>query len=116
MSINKFILYDTECGHIVRIPVNALAGYPLSCIVCRKLSKIVKVHVNEWHAFCLMPKCRFSAWCGMSKDLAEAAANRHARSAANHSIHIQVEYMPNPVAVEHRRNLRANGILNAGTQ
>jgi hypothetical protein len=117
MPLNKFILYDTECGHVTRLPINAVLGYPFACNQCRKLTTIVNVHVNEWHAFCLFtsPRCRFSAWTGMSKDLANQAADRHGRNAVNHSIHIQVEYMINPSAMSRRKKLLAKGIITIRT-
>lgn len=107
----QFILYDTECGHITRLPITAAFSYPFACRTCKKITQIAQVHVSEWHAFCLFHKCPYSAWTGMSKNLAEEAANRHARNAVNHSIYIQVEYMPNPVAVAHKNKLAVNGIL-----
>lgn len=110
MSLNKFIIYITACGHTTRLPVDMQLGHPFSCMVCRRETVIVDVHVHEYHAYCTIKKCTFSAWTGLSQELAEQAANRHANN-AGHMDTAKTEYVPNPVSVHRLARLKESGIL-----
>jgi hypothetical protein len=86
-------------------------SYPFSCIQCRKKTRFNGIMTLEWHAFCTRKSCPFGAWTGTSQDLAEQAANRHARNAANHAASVQVEFMTNPAAAEKLRKLKELNLL-----
>lgn len=110
MALNKFIIYITACKHTTRLPINVRLGYPFSCLVCHKLTTIVDVHTYEWHAYCTKSKCNFGAWTGLSAELAEQAANRHALN-TGHIDTAKTEYVPNPTSVARLEYLKKNGIL-----
>lgn len=111
MALQMYILYTMQCGHVSRLPISASISYPMSCLVCRKKQFINGIQTREWHARCNRRKCPFSAWTGMSQDLAEQAANRHARNAPEHASSLLVVYEPNPAAVKQLEKLTENHML-----
>lgn len=110
MSLKKFIIYITACKHTTRLPTDALLGHPFSCLVCHATTTIVDIHTCEYHAYCTKKKCSFGAWTGLSPELAEQAANRHAMN-SGHTDTAKTEYVPNPIAVQRLEFLKRNGIL-----
>lgn len=110
MSVTLYLLFKMECEHITRLPAHAVISNPVHCIECQAQTRITTIQVEEWHAYCTRKECRYSAWTGMSKELANQAANKHA-SNTGHYATSHIEWADNPASVAALKRMQAQGVL-----
>lgn len=104
---NPLILYVLECKHVMPGRVGTMA---IECLNCTPniLRKIIDVHSFEWQAHC--DTCHYTKWCGLSRNVAEWAANKHIRKNITHTM--QVLYVENPDALKVQERIRlGNGTI-----
>lgn len=85
------------CRHVINVPGTRLKAH---CPRCNGMKFLADIHIYEWHAVCQV--CIYSRFYGLSRPIAERAANRHVLLTGHRTACV---YEVNPVSLKYQLKL-----------